>query len=59
MLCRDLDGKEIQKRGYTCTYIADLRTDSLEKSLTLGKLRAGEGGYRGSDGWMASLTQWT
>jgi len=29
-------------------YIADLRTDPLEKSLMFGKLRAGgEGGYRG------------
>ena len=36
------------------------RADSLEKNLMLGKLRAGgEGGGRGWDGWMASLTQWT
>ena len=32
------------------------RTDSLEKTLMLGKT---EGDDRGSDGWMASLTQWT
>ena len=36
------------------------RTDSLEKTLMLGKI---EGGRRGDnrrwDGWMASLTQWT
>ena len=36
------------------------RTDSLEKSLMLGKI---EGGHRrgngGWDGWMASPTQWT
>ena len=36
------------------------RTDSLEKVLMLGKLKAwGEGDDRGWDGWMASLTQWT
>ena len=36
------------------------RTDSLEKILTLGNLRAGgEGGDRGWDGWIASPTQWT
>ena len=33
---------------------------SLEKSLMLGKLKAGgEGDDRGQDGWMASVTQWT
>ena len=33
------------------------RTDSLEKILMLGKLKAGgEGDDRGGDGWMASLT---
>ena len=36
------------------------RTDSLEKTLRLGKIKArGEGDDRGWDGWMASLTQWT
>ena len=36
------------------------RANSLEKSLMLGKMKAGgEGGNRGWDGWMASLTQWT
>ena len=36
------------------------RTDSLEKTLVLGKLEGrGEGNDRGCDGWMASLTQWT
>ena len=35
-------------------------TDSFEKTLTLRKMKAGgEGGDRGWDGWMASLTQWT
>ena len=36
------------------------RTDSLEKTLMLGKIKAeGEGDDRQWDGWMASLTQWT
>ena len=36
------------------------RTDSLEKTLMLERLKAGgEGDDRGWDGWMASLTQWT
>ena len=36
------------------------KTDSLEKTLMLGKLKAGgEGDDRGWDGWMASPTQWT
>ena len=36
------------------------RTDSFEKILMLGKIKAeGEGDNRGWDGWMASPTQWT
>ena len=35
------------------------RMDSLEKTLMLGGLKAGEGDDRGWDGWTASLTQWT
>ena len=36
------------------------RTNSLEKILMLGRLKAGgEGDNRGWDSWMASLTQWT
>ena len=35
------------------------RVDSLQKTLMLGGLRAGEGDDRGWDGWMASLTRWT
>ena len=36
------------------------RTDSLEKTLKLERLKAGEeGDSRGWDGWMASPTQWT
>ena len=36
------------------------RTDSLEKTLMLGRLKAGgEGDDRGWDGWMVSPTQWT
>ena len=35
------------------------RTDSLEKTLILGKMTAGwEGDDRGWDGWIASPTQW-
>ena len=35
------------------------RDDSIEKTLMLGGIGAGEGDDRGRDGWMASLTQWT
>ena len=36
------------------------RTDSLEKTLMLGRLKVGgEGDNRGWDGWMVSPTQWT
>ena len=36
------------------------RTDSLAKTLMLGKIEGGRrGDDRGWDGWMASLTQWT
>ena len=36
------------------------RTDSLEKTLMLERLKAGgEGDDRGWDGWMASSTRWT
>ena len=36
------------------------RTDSLEKTLMLGKIEGRrEGGDRGRDGWMASPTRWT
>ena len=36
------------------------RTDSLEKTWMLGKMKVGgEGDGRGWDGWMASPTQWT
>ena len=36
------------------------RTDSLEKTLILERLKVGgEGDDKGWDGWMASLTQWT
>ena len=35
------------------------RTDSLEKTLMLGKIEGwGEGDDRGWDGWMASTTRW-
>ena len=36
------------------------RTDSLEKTLMLGKIEVGrEGDNRGWDGWMAPATRWT
>ena len=35
------------------------RTDSLEKTLMLGKIEGGRRDDRGWDGWMASPTQWT
>ena len=36
------------------------RTDSLEKTLMLGKIEGRrKGDDRGWDGWMASPTQWT
>ena len=36
------------------------RVNSLEKTLILGRLKAGgEGDNRGWDGWMASPTRWT
>ena len=35
------------------------RADSFEKTLMLGKLKAGEGDDRGWNVWMASQTQWT
>ena len=35
------------------------RTDSLEKTLILERLKAGERNDRGWNDWMASRTQWT
>ena len=34
------------------------RTNSLEKTLMLGKIEGGEGDDRGWNGWMASPAQW-
>ena len=34
-------------------------TDSLEKTLMLGKIEGGEGEVRGCDGSMASPMRWT
>ena len=66
-----LDCKEIQpvhpKGDQSCMFIGRTdaeaetlilwrRVDSLEKTLTLGKI---EGDDRGWDGWMASTTRWT
>ena len=36
-----------------------VKTESFEKTLMLGKIEGGEEDDRGWDGWMASLTQWT
>ena len=45
---------ESQKYCLHCTQLI------IHSSLMLGKLKAGgEGGNRGRDGWMASLTPWT
>ena len=35
------------------------RADSLKRPWCWERLKAGEGGNRGWDGWMASLTPWT
>ena len=35
------------------------RANSLEKTVMLGKIEGRRRGDRGSDGWMASSTQWT
>ena len=35
------------------------RANSLEKTVMLGKIEGRRRGDRGSDGWMALLTQWT
>ena len=38
----------------------DMKNWLIGKTLILGKIKGGgEGDYRGWDGWMASLTQWT
>ena len=46
------------KRQYFCHLMQT--TDSLEKSLSLGKIEGRKRrGLKGWDGWMASLMQWT
>ena len=37
----------------------DARTNSLEKTLMLGKIEGGRRGRQRRDGWMTSPTQWT
>ena len=50
-----LEGLKLQYFDYLMR-----RANSLEKTLMLERLKAGEeGDDRGQDGWMASLTQWT
>ena len=36
-----------------------MRTDSLEKTLMLGKIEGRRRGWQGMNGWMASMTRWT
>ena len=53
---------EIHWRPMRVQYFGHLmgRTDSLEKTPMLGKMKAGgEGNDRGWDGWTAAPTQWT
>ena len=56
-----LDCKEIKtvhpKGDQSWVFIG--RTDAEAETPILWPLDAGEGDERGSDGWMASLTQWT
>ena len=51
---------KLQYLGYLMWRTGKDQLFSLEKTLMLGKMKAGgEGHSRGWDGWMASLTQWT
>ena len=55
-----LEGLMLKLKLQYFGHLKQRATNSLEKALMLGNLRAeGEGGNRGWDGWMASLTQWT
>ena len=51
---------EYSLEGLKVLYVGQLmqRTDSLEKTLMLGKIE-GRRRSRGGDGWMAAPTQWT
>ena len=52
--CPNSKREEIKNLGHLM-----LRADSWEKTGILERLRAGgEGGDRGGDDWMASLTRW-
>ena len=54
-----LEGLMLKLKLQYCGHLMG-RMDSLEKTLMLGKLKAGgEGDERGWDGWMASPTPWT
>ena len=74
ILERPLDSKEIKpvnpkgNQQWICIGRTDAETevlnfgqrvDSVDKTLMLRRLRAGEEHSRGRDGWMASMTQWT
>ena len=56
---RDKNGLYLYCGGNCKTIHLMQRTDSLEKTLMQGRLKAGERDDRGWDGWMASPTQWT
>ena len=52
-----LEGQMLKLQYFGCVM---QRADLMEKTLMLGKIKAGDKvDDRGSDGWMASLTQWT
>ena len=54
-----LEGRMLKPKLWYIGYFM-WRANSLEKTLMLREIRAGrEGGNRGWDSWMASLTQWT
>ena len=54
-----LEGLMLKLKLQYCGHLMQ-RTDSLEKTLMLGKIEdRGEGDDRGWDGWMASPTWWT
>ena len=54
-----LEGLILKLKLQSCGHLIQ-RADSLEKTLVLGKIEGrGEGGKKGWDSWMASLTQQT
>ena len=53
-----LEGLMLKLKLQYCAHLIR-RAESLEETLMLGRLKAGEGDDRGWDGWMASPTQCT